>query len=166
MLENKSTLLDEVTITSDKYDRVQSTNMGFERLSLKSVEEIPLVLGEKDILKVASLLAGVQSVGEGTAGFNVRGSPADQNLFYIDKVPIYNTSHLFGFFSAFNSEAISEFSISKSNIPAKFGGRLASIFDITALEGDKKKYKVRGGISPITGTCYLKVPSKKKRVLS
>jgi hypothetical protein len=162
-LEGKTNLLQSVTVTSYKFDRVQSTKMGFERLTTKSVEEIPLVLGEKDILKVASLLAGVQSVGEGTAGFNVRGSPADQNLFYIDKVPIYNTSHLFGFFSAFNSEAISEFSISKSNIPARFGGRLASIFDITALEGDKKKYKVRGGISPVTGNLLFEGPVQKEK---
>ncbi|MFT4666456.1 MAG: hypothetical protein ACI9RM_002436 [Ulvibacter sp.] len=163
LLEGKSVLLEGVTVTSDKYDRVQSTKMGFERLTMKSVEAIPLVLGEKDILKVASLLAGVQSAGEGTAGFNVRGSPADQNLFYIDKVPIYNTSHLFGFFSAFNSEAISEFSISKSNIPAKFGGRLASIFDITALEGDKNKYKFRGGVSPVTGNVLFEGPIQKEK---
>jgi hypothetical protein len=163
LLEGKTNLLEGVTITSYKYDRVQSTKMGFERLTTRSVEEIPLVFGEKDILKVASLLAGVQSVGEGTAGFNVRGSPADQNLFYLDKVPIYNTSHLFGFFSAFNSEAISEFSISKSNIPAKFGGRLASIFDVTALEGDKQKYKVRGGISPVTGNILFEGPIQKEK---
>lgn len=162
-LEGKTNLLRGVTVTSNKFDRVQSTKMGFERLTTKGIEEIPLVLGEKDILKVASLLAGVQSVGEGTAGFNVRGSPADQNLFYIDKVPIYNTSHLLGFFSAFNSDAISEFSISKSNIPAKFGGRLASIFDITALEGDKKAYKVRGGISPITGSVLFEGPVQKEK---
>lgn len=162
-LEGKTTLLKGVTVTSNKFDRVQSTKMGFERLTTKGIEEIPLVLGEKDILKVASLLAGVQSVGEGTAGFNVRGSPADQNLFYIDKVPIYNTSHLLGFFSAFNSDAISEFSISKSNIPAKFGGRLASVFDITALEGDKKAYKVRGGISPITGNVLFEGPVQKEK---
>ena len=162
-LEGKANLLEGVTVTSYKFDRVQSTKMGFERLTTKSIEEIPLVLGEKDILKVASLLAGVQSIGEGTAGFNVRGSPADQNLFYIDKVPIYNTSHLFGFFSAFNSQAISEFSISKSNIPSKFGGRLASIFDITALEGDKDKYKVRGGISPVTGNVLFEGPIQKEK---
>ncbi len=163
LLENNTVLIEEVTITSDKYDRVHSTKMGFERLKVKSIEEIPLVLGEKDILKVANLLPGVQTVGEGTAGFNVRGSPADQNLFYIDKVPVYNTSHLFGFFSAFNSQAISEFSISKSNIPAKFGGRLASIFDITALEGDLHQYKFRGGVSPVTGNILFEGPIKKEK---
>ncbi len=162
-LSSKTNTLDAVVVTSDKYNKVQSTKMGFERLTIASIKEVPLVLGEKDILKVATLLAGVQTVGEGASGFNVRGSPADQNLFYIDKVPVYNTSHLFGFFSAFNSEAISEFSLAKSSIPAKFGGRLASIFDITALEGDKEKYKFRGGISPITGNILFEGPIKKKK---
>lgn len=160
-LEPKSILLQGVTVTSDQYNRVQSAKMGFERLTTQSIKEIPLVLGERDILKVANLLPGIQSVGEGAAGLNVRGSPADQNLFYIDHVPVYNTSHLFGFFSAFNSEAISDFSLSKSNIPAKYGGRLASIFDITAKEGDKEEFKARGGISPITGRLMVEGPLQK-----
>lgn len=163
LLDAKTNLLEEVVVTSDKFNRVKNTKMGFERLTTARIKEIPLVLGEKDILKVATLLAGVQTVGEGASGFNVRGSPADQNLFYIDKVPIYNTSHLFGFFSAFNSEAISEFSLSKSSIPAKFGGRLASVFDITALEGDKEKLKFRGGISPITGNILVEGPIQKEK---
>ncbi|MCB9287850.1 MAG: TonB-dependent receptor [Lewinellaceae bacterium] len=162
-LESKSILLEGVLVTSEQFNRVQSTKMGFERLTAKSIKEIPLVLGERDILKVANLLPGIQSVGEGAAGFNVRGSPADQNLFYIDHVPVYNTAHLFGFFSAFNSEAISDFSLSKGNIPAKFGGRLASIFDISAKEGDKKQFKASGGISPITGRVMLEGPLKKDK---
>ncbi len=162
-LESKSITLQGVVVTSDSYDRVQNTKMGFERLSTKSIKEIPLVLGERDILKVATLLPGIQSVGEGAAGFNVRGSPADQNLFYIDNVPVYNTSHMFGFFSVFNSDAISEFSLSKSNIPARFGGRLASIFDIKAKEGDKEQVKLRGGISPITGSLLLEGPIQKEK---
>lgn len=162
-LESKSITLEGVVVTSDRYDKVQSTKMGFERLSTNSIKEIPLVLGERDILKVATLLPGIQSVGEGAAGFNVRGSPADQNLFYIDNVPVYNTSHLFGFFSVFNSDAISEFSLSKSNIPARFGGRLASIFDIKAKEGDNQQVKVRGGISPITGSILVEGPIRKEK---
>jgi hypothetical protein len=162
-LESTSVTLESVVVTSDRYDRVQNNRMGYEQLSTKSIKEIPLVLGEKDILKVATLLPGIQSVGEGAAGFNVRGSPADQNLFYIDKVPVYNTSHLFGFFSVFNSDAISEFSLSKSNIPVRFGGRLASIFDIRAREGDKEQVKLRGGISPITGNLLLEGPIQKER---
>jgi hypothetical protein len=162
-LEPTSFTLEGVVVTSDRYDRVQSAQMGFEKLSTKNIKEIPLVLGEKDILKVATLLPGIQSVGEGAAGFNVRGSPADQNLFYIDNVPVYNTSHLFGFFSVFNSDAISEFSLSKSNIPARFGGRLASIFDIKAKAGDDEEFKVRGGISPITGNLLLEGPIQKEK---
>jgi len=162
-MESVSVLLEGVVVTSDRYDRIQSTKMGFEKLSTRSIKEIPLVLGEKDILKVVTLLPGIQSVGEGSAGFNVRGSPADQNLFYIDNVPVYNTSHLFGFFSVFNSDAISEFSLSKSNIPARFGGRLASIFDITAKEGDKEQIKLRGSISPITGSLLFEGPIKKEK---
>ena len=162
-LESASYTLEGVVVTSDRYDRVQNAKLGFEQLNTKNIREIPLVLGEKDILKVATLLPGIQSVGEGTAGFNVRGSPADQNLFYLDNVPVYNTSHLFGFFSVFNSEAISAFSLSKSNIPVRFGGRLASIFDITAKEGDNEKLKIRGGISPITGSLLFEGPLKKNK---
>lgn len=162
-MEEESVTLEGVIVTSDRFDRVQNTKMGFEQLSTKSVKEIPLVLGEKDILKVVTLLPGIQSVGEGSAGFNVRGSPADQNLFYIDNVPVYNTSHLFGFFSVFNSDAISKFSLSKSNIPARFGGRLASIIDIEAKEGDKEQFKLRGSISPITGSVLFEGPLKKEK---
>lgn len=162
-LESKTITLDDVVVTSDKYNAVKGTKMGFEVLKAADVKEIPLVLGERDILKISTLLPGIQSVGEGSSGFNVRGSPADQNLFYIDEVPVYNTSHLFGFFSAFNSDAISEFSLSKSNIPAKFGGRLASIFDITALEGNMQDYKLRGGISPITGRVLAEGPLQKDK---
>lgn len=163
VLENAAIFLDDILVTSSRSDRVQSAQMGTELLATKDIKEIPLVLGEADILKVSSLLPGVQSVGEGSAGFNVRGSPADQNLFFIDKIPIYNTSHLFGFFSAFNSDVIDEFALSKSNIPAKFGGRLASVFDVIGKTGDKEKYKVRGGISPVTGRILFEGPIQKEK---
>ncbi len=162
-IEPQSVSLKDVIITADAYNKIKSTKMGFERLLTQNIKEIPLVMGERDILKIATLLPGIQNVGEGTSGFNVRGSPVDQNLFYIDGIPIYNTSHFFGFFSVFNSETISEFSLSKANIPAKFGGRLASIFDITAKEGNNKKFKIRGGISPITGRVMIEGPIKKEK---
>jgi len=120
-------------------------------------------LGEKDIIKVALLLPGIQTVGEGSSGFNVRGSPTDQNLFYINNLPIYNTSHLSGFFSSFNSDAIDEFVLYKSNIPVEYGGRLSSIFDITAKRGSLEKIKVNGGISPITGRILVEGPLKKDK---
>lgn len=155
--------LEGVEVTARRDNPVKNTQMGYERLSISRIKEIPLVLGEADIIKVAQLLPGIQSVGEGAAGFNVRGSPADQNLFYLNKVPIYNTSHVFGFFSAFNSDAIRDFALSKSNIPAKFGGRLASIFDVTAKTGNKRKYTASGGISPITGRVLVEGPIQKEK---
>lgn len=162
-LPPRMVLLDEVVIRSDLYQKVRSTKMGIEKLSVKTVKEIPVVLGEKDIVKVAMLLPGVQSAGEGTSGFNVRGSPADQNLFYLNNIPIYNTSHLFGFFSALNSEAVSEFSLYKSNIPARYGGRLASVFDVTTLQGRHDKFKLSGGISPVSGMVIAEGPVFKSK---
>lgn len=162
-LEQELVALEEVVVTAEKFHNVKSTQMGFEKLSAKTVKEIPLVLGERDIVKIALMLPGIQSVGEGTSGFNVRGSPADQNMFYINNVPVYNTSHLFGFFSAFNSDAINEFSLYKSNIPAEYGGRLASIFNVTTKKGNNKNFSARGGISPITGHVLVEGPIKKDK---
>lgn len=162
-LEPQSYLLDEFVVSSDKYHNVKGSQMGFEKLATKSIKEIPVVLGEKDIIKVALLLPGVQTVGEGSTGFNVRGSPVDQNLFYINSVPVYNSSHLFGFFSAFNSDAVSDFSLMKSNIPAEYGGRLASIFDITAKTGSMDHFSAQGGISPVTARLMVEGPFKKEK---
>lgn len=156
-------LLDEFVVSSDKHHNVRGAQMGFEKLTTKTIKEIPVVLGEKDIIKVALLLPGVQTVGEGSTGFNVRGSPADQNLFYINTVPIYNSSHLFGFFSAFNSDAVSDFSLLKSNIPARYGGRLSSIFDISAKNGNLKHFSAQGGISPITARLVVEGPIVKEK---
>ncbi|MCK5703238.1 MAG: TonB-dependent receptor, partial [Cyclobacteriaceae bacterium] len=156
-------LLDEFVVSSDKHHNVRGSQMGFEKLTTKTIKEIPVVLGEKDIIKVALLLPGVQSVGEGSTGFNVRGSPADQNLFYINTVPVYNSSHLFGFFSAFNSDAVSDFSLLKSNIPARYGGRLSSIFDISAKSGNMQHFSAQGGISPITARLVVEGPIVKEK---
>ena len=161
-LELKLVALDEVLIISKKEHIVTGTQMGVQKLEAKELEEIPLVLGERDILKVSLLLPGVQSIGEGSSGFNVRGSPTDQNLFIINDVPVYNPSHFFGFFSAFNSDAIKDFSLYKSNIPVNFGGRLASIFDIDIKQGNKEKLTVTGGISPVTARLLVEGPIKKK----
>ncbi len=157
-LDDQAILLEEAVVSAKKYDRVKGTEMGIEKITAKSVKEIPLVMGEKDIIKVALLLPGIQTVGEGSSGFNVRGSPTDQNLFYINHLPVYNTSHLSGFFSSFNSDAIDEFALYKSNIPVKYGGRLSSIFEITAKQGNKSKYTASGGISPITGRILFEGP--------
>ncbi|UCH15755.1 MAG: TonB-dependent receptor [Bacteroidales bacterium] len=155
--------INEVTIKAQQYDKVRSMNMGFEHLTAKTIKEIPFVLGEKDVIKVAQMLPGVQNVGEGSSGVYVRGSAADQNMFFINKVPVYNPSHLFGFFSSFSPDIIKDFSFYKSNIPAKYGSRLSSFFDISARQGNKKRYTARGGISPITGHLAVEGPIKKEK---
>ena len=163
LLDDKVVMLDDVVVRGQRNNKVESTQMGVERLSIKSVKKIPLIFGEKDVVKVALLLPGVKTLGEGSAGFNVRGSPSDQNLFYINNLPIYNTSHAAGFFSAFNSDAIEEFSLYKSNIPISYGGRLSSIFDIKVKDGNKQKITANGGISPITGRLLLEGPIQKDK---
>jgi len=162
-LEKKIYALKEVIILSEREDNVKKTQMGHEKLTAKSIKEIPNVMGERDIIKVSLLLPGVQTVGEGAAGYNVRGSPADQNMFYINHIPIYNISHLMGFFTAITPEAINKFTLYKSNFPAQYGGRLSSIFDVKAKEGNKKRFSLRGGISPITGSLMVEGPFAKNK---
>jgi hypothetical protein len=148
----------EVTISAKRNDNVEGMQMGFERIATKNMKEIPVALGERDLLKVATLLPGVQTAGEGSAGIIVRGGTADQNLFYLNKIPIYNTSHIFGFFTAFSPDVVSDFTLYKSNIPASYGGRVSSIFDISTRQGNKKKFFGQGGISPVTGHFELEGP--------
>jgi hypothetical protein len=153
----------EVTVSANKYDNVKGMQMGYERITSKSMKEIPVVMGEKDVLKVATMLPGVENVGEGSSGFNVRGSAADQNMFYINRIPVYNTSHLFGFFTSFSPDVINDFSLYKSNIPARYGGRLSSIFDISTRQGNKKEFFAQGGISPVTSHVSFEGPVVKDK---
>jgi len=150
--------ISEVVVKADRYDHIRGSQMGFERLNYRTTKEVPVVMGEKDLLKVAQMLPGVQSVGEGSAGFNVRGGSADQNLIYVNQVPVYNSSHLFGFFTSFSPDVVKNFSMYKSNLPASFGGRLSSIFDVSTRQGNLKSYTARGGISPITGHMAVEGP--------
>ena len=150
--------LNEVTVTSDRDNNIQQTQMGVTRIGIEETKNVPVLLGERDIVKAATTTSGVQVVGEGAAGVNIRGGKADQNLFIIDGAPIYNTSHFFGFFSIFNSEAIEEMELFKGGIPAKYGGRLSSVFDITTKEPNKEKYSVKGGIGPITSNLLFEGP--------
>jgi len=161
-MEKKFIPIHEVVVKADQFHNVRGMQMGYERLNIKSIKEIPVLMGEKDLLKVVQMLPGIQSVGEGSSGINVRGSPADQNMFYINKVPVYNPSHLFGFFSSFSPDIVKDFSLYKSNVPVKYGGRLASFFDISTRQGNKNKFSARGGISPITGHVAIEGPLRKK----
>lgn len=156
--------IQEVVVRSGKYDNVQGMQMGFQKIEMKQIKSIPVVLGERDILKIANMMPGVQTVGEGSAGFNVRGSSSDQNLFLINEVPVFNTGHLFGFFSAFNPDMVSDFNLYKSNFPVEFGGRLASVFEVSTRKGNKKKFGARGGISPVTGSILFETPVIKDKV--
>jgi hypothetical protein len=161
--------IDEITVKSGKYDNVRGVQMGFSQISIKNIKEIPVVMGEKDVIKVVNMLPGVQNAGEGSSGLYVRGSAADQNMFIINRIPVYNTSHLFGFFSAFNPDIIRDFSFYKSNLPAKYGGKLASVIDISTRQGNNKRYTARGGISPITAHVAVEgpiIPEKTSLVLS
>jgi hypothetical protein len=160
-LEEKVSALKEVVIVAEGANNLKTTSMGYEKITTKSIKMIPKMMGENDIVKTTLLLPGVQSVGEGTAGFNVRGSPADQNVFYFNQIPVYNTSHLLGFFSAFTPNAISELTLYKGSFPAQFGGHLSSVFDLTAREGNNKKFSAEGGVSPVTGNLLAEGPISK-----
>ncbi len=155
--------ISEVVVRANQYDNVRGTQMGFERLNYQTTKEVPVTLGEKDLLKVALMLPGVQSVGEGSAGFNVRGGSADQNMIIVNKVPVYNASHLFGFFTSFSPDIVKDFSLYKSNLPARYGGRLSSIFDISTRQGNMNNFSARGGISPITAHVAVEGPIVKDK---
>lgn len=151
--------LDEVVVEGKKADdNVKSTDMGTMDLTPKSIDKIPVLLGEKDILKTIQLLPGISSAGEGSSGFIVRGGSADQNLVILDEAPVYNASHLMGFFSIFNSDAIKNAKIIKGISGPEYGGRLSSVLDITMKDGSNKDYSAYGGIGLISSRLTLEGP--------
>jgi len=150
--------LREIVIDSERDQNINSFNMGVEKLDIKTLKQIPTAFGETDVLKVALTLPGVQSVGESTTGLNVRGGSTDQNLILYNNATIYNPSHLFGFFSAFNPDVLKSVEIYKSGIPANYGGRLSSVLDIVTKDGNKKKFSASGGIGSLTTRLALEMP--------
>jgi hypothetical protein len=155
--------LKEVVITQNKYNNIKINQMGLEKLSVKEIKELPYAMGERDILKASLFLPGIQTVGEASAGLNVRGGAADQNLFLMNNVPIFNTSHMLGLFSAFNADLIKDFKLYKSNIPIEFGGRISSVFEIRSKQGNRNDFSMKGGISPITGKLLFEGPLIKNK---
>ncbi|MEI7499253.1 MAG: carboxypeptidase-like regulatory domain-containing protein [Bacteroidota bacterium] len=151
----------EVVVFGDQQMNFRFKDPGLEKISAKAIKEIPMMMGERDILRVSEMLPGIVTVGEGSAGLNVRGGNYDQNAFYMNKIPIYNTSHLFGFFPAFNADIVKDFSIYKGHIPAQFGGQLSSVFNIIGRQGNRKRFTVRGGISPVAANLSVEGPLKK-----
>ena len=164
-VEMKSTpqALGEVIITAKSEDPVSNLRMGMEKITMKTLKQLPLGMGEADVIKSTLLLPGVQSVGEASGGFNVRGGSTDQNLILLSDAPILNTSHFFGFFSGFNSDIIKDITLYKSGIPAKYGGRVSSVMDITLKDGNRKNVKVNGGISPVSGRLIVEGPIKREK---
>ena len=130
-LEESAEFLDEVVITEDiEKLNIRKAQMSINKLSINTIKQMPVVLGEVDVIKSITLLPGVTNAGEGSSGFNVRGGSVDQNLILLDEATIFNSSHLFGFFSVFNPDAIKDIKLYKGGIPAKYGGRVSSVLDI------------------------------------
>lgn len=162
-MKSKPTSLKEVLVTAKTEDPVRNLRMGMEKITIKTLKQMPLGMGETDIIKSTLLLPGVQSVGEASNGFNVRGGNTDQNLILLNQAPIVNTSHFFGFFSGFNSDIIKDITLYKSGVPAKYGGRVSSVMDLSLKDGNRKVFKVNGGISPVSGRITIEGPLKKEK---
>ncbi|HET7898027.1 MAG TPA: TonB-dependent receptor, partial [Flavisolibacter sp.] len=155
--------LKEVVVTANRLSNVRSLAMGRERLSIQTIKQIPVVFGEADVLRATLMLPGVTSVGEANTGLNVRGGAADQNLILLNDATIYNPSHLFGFFSAFNPDIVKGVELYKSAVPEKYGGRLSSVLDVTTKQGNTKKISGAAGIGPLTSKLTVEGPLAKDK---
>jgi hypothetical protein len=156
--------IEEVIVTSKKRDaNVRNAEMGKFTLPIEQIKSIPAFLGEVDLLKTIQFLPGVRNAGEGSAGIYVRGGGPDQNLILLDDAPVYNTGHLFGFFSIFNADAIKNVTLIKGGMPAQYGGRLSSVLDISMKEGNNQKLQVDGGIGVIASRLSIQGPIKKNK---
>lgn len=163
-MEDASQSLGEVTIKSTASGRsISGTQMGVERLSTAEIKNIPVLMGERDLMKAVQLLPGIKSAGDGNSGFYVRGGATDQNLILLDEAPVYNASHLLGFFSTFNSDAIKDMTLYKGGMPAQYGGRLSSVLDIKMNDGNNQDYSVSGGIGLISAKLNVEGPIVKDK---
>jgi len=162
-MDEESITLNEVTITGEKSNNNIVQNELISKISVKEIQDLPVILGEKDILKTIQLLPGIAPAGEGNAGFFVRGGGVDQNLILLDEAPVYNPSHLLGFFSTFNSDAIKDIAIYKGGFPAEYGGRLSSVIDIKMNEGNNKSFHFSGGIGLIASRLAIEGPLFKSK---
>lgn len=155
--------LKNVTVSTEKAGNVKGVEMGLQKIDIKTIKQVPVVFGEADVLRVVMTLPGVKSVGEASTGLNVRGGSADQNLILFNDATIYNPSHFFGLFSAFNPEVVKDVELYKSSIPAKFGGRLSSVLDINSREGNKKNISGSAGIGLLTSRLNVEGPIVKDK---
>jgi hypothetical protein len=163
-LEEKISELKEVVITAEKKnENISKIDMGVEKMVMKEIKNVPVLMGEKDVLKTLQLTPGVKSAGEGNSGFYVRGGAADQNLILLDEATVYNASHLLGFFSVFNSDAIKDVTLYKGSQPAEYGGRLSSVLDIRMKDGNDKTFGLEGGIGIISSRLKIEGPIVKNK---
>ena len=162
-MQDAVTTLKAVVVSAERTSNTQSVHMGVNRLNIKSIKQVPVVFGETDVMKVVLTLPGVSSVGEASNGINVRGGSTDQNLILFDDATIYNPSHLFGFFSAFNPDVVKGIELYKSASPEKYGGRLSSVLDVSMLDGNSKKWSGIAGIGPLTGKFMIEGPMQKEK---
>ena len=162
-LQTKNVLKEVVVESSRKNDNLTKAQRGTETINMSAISKVPVIFGEKDILKTIQLLPGVKSAGEGNSGFFVRGGGADQNLILLDEAPVYNATHLLGFFSTFNSDAIKDATIIKGNSPSQYGGRLSSVLDVKMKEGNNQDYTVNGGIGLISSKVSVEGPLQKNK---
>jgi len=158
------TMLEEVIVSSRRRDNnVKAPQMGKIDMSVSRIKSVPVLLGEVDLLKTLQLIPGVRNAGEGNTGLYVRGGGPDQNLIMLDDAIVYNSGHLFGFFSIFNSDAIKNISLIKGSMPAQYGGRLSSVLDVAMKEGNIKKFEAEGGIGLIASRLSVQGPIKKEK---
>ncbi|MGB6268860.1 MAG: TonB-dependent receptor, partial [Olleya sp.] len=163
-LEEAFENLDEVIITENiEKLNIKKPQMSVNALSSSTIKQIPVVLGEADVIKAITLLPGVTNAGEGSSGFNVRGGAVDQNLILLDEATVFNSSHLFGFFSVFNPDAIKDLKLYKGGIPARYGGRVSSVLDIYQKEGNSKEFHMNGGIGIVASRLLAEGPLKKDK---
>ncbi len=163
-LKSGAILTEEINVSDkDDKDRLKNPLMGIEKLDLKEINRLPVLFGERDILKTIQLLPGIKSANEGSNGFSVRGGNYDQNLILLDEAPVYNAAHLLGFFSTFNSDAINDVTIYKGTQPAQYGGRLSSVLDIKMKEGNNQYYNLSGGIGLISSKLNFEGPIVKDK---
>jgi len=163
-LKPQSTTLSEVEVRAERRDaNVTSTEMSMAKLDAKTLKKVPQLLGENDLVRTLTLLPGITTVGEGASGFNVRGGNVDQNLILLDEAPIYNSSHLFGFFSIFNADAVKDVKLYKGGIPARYGGRLSSVLDVRQIDGNDQRLSANGGIGLISSRLLVEGPIQKNR---
>lgn len=161
-LKAKNINIRQVEVTTKPSTDVNSTNMGSTYMDVKLLTKMPALLGEVDVIRSVASLPGVVSAGEGTAGFYVRGGSADQNLVLLDDVPVFNSSHMFGFFSVYNPDVLKSYTLHRSGISARYGGRISSILDVKMVEGNEEQMRYQVGISPISAKLGLEGPLSPK----